>query len=426
MEEILDELRKYNFWDREQPNLGFHRAIYLDKIYKFCGNSLIKVISGQRRCGKSYLLRQIASKLIKNGIAAKNIFYLNKEYIEFDDIKNHRDLDLLIKKYEQRLKPKGKIYLFIDEIQNIDQWERLVNSYAQNFAKEYEVFISGSNSKMLSGELATLLSGRYVNFEILPFGYEEYVGIKKVEKSRSTYLDYLQSGGLPELYALPEAEMKQRYIASVKDTVLLRDVIQRHVIKEPKLLEDLFIYVLNTFSNLMSINNITKYFKGKGRKVSYDTIANYLSYIEDCFLIHKVDRYNIKGKDTIAGNVKYYCNDLSFKNYLFSGFAHGVGYMLENLIYLELRRSGYKVYVGTLYDKEVDFVAQKADRTIYVQCTYMLENDNTIEREYASLDAIPDHYEKILVSLDDFSFPSRNGIRHLQAWNFSDYLATER
>ena len=279
---------------------------------------------------------------------------------------------------------------------------------------------------MLSGELVTLLSGRYVNFEILPFGYEEYVGIKKVEKSRSTYLDYLQSGGLPELYALPEAEMKQRYLASVKDTVLLRDVIQRHVIKEPKLLEDLFIYVLNTFSNLMSINNITKYFKGKGRKVSYDTIANYLSYIEDCFLIHKVDRYNIKGKDTIAGNVKYYCNDLSFKNYLFSGFAHGVGYMLENLIYLELRRSGYKVYVGTLYDKEVDFVAQKADRTIYVQCTYMLENDNTIEREYASLNAIPDHHEKILVSLDDFSFPSRNGIRHLQAWNFSDYLATER
>ena len=423
MEEIFNSLKIYNFWEKQQPKLGFIRQIYLDRISKFSGNSLVKVISGQRRCGKSYLLRQIASQLIKNGIAARNVFYINKEYIEFDDIKNYRDLDQLIKKYEQIMKPKGKIYLFIDEIQNIDQWERLVNSYAQNFAREYELFISGSNSRMLSGELATLLSGRYVNFEILPFGYEEFIGIKKLEKNRQSYMEYLQSGGLPELYALPEEDMKLRYTASVKDTVLLHDIIQRYSIKDPKLLEDLFVYVLNTVSNIMSINSIVKFYKGKGRKLSYDTIANYLGYIEDCFLIHKVDRYNIKGKDIIAGNVKYYCNDLSFKNYLYSGFAHGVGYMLENLIYLELRRCGYKIYVGALQNKEVDFVAQKNDRVIYLQSAYLLADEATIEREYSALDAIQDHYEKILVSMDEFNFPNRNGIKHVQAWNLSEYIS---
>jgi len=422
MDEIFKNLRKYNFWDKEQPKLGFRREFYLEQISKFCGNSLVKVISGQRRCGKSYLLRQIASQLIKNGTSARNILYINKEYLEFDDVKTYRDLDQLIKKYEQMMKPKGKIYLFIDEIQNIDQWERVVNSYAQNFAKEYEIFISGSNSRMLSGELATLLSGRYVNFEVLPFSFDEYCGIKHLEKNRESYMAYLQSGGLPELYALPEEDMKIRYTASVKDTVLLHDIIQRYDIRDPKLLEDLFVYVLNTVSNLMSVNNIVNFFKSKGRKVSYDTVANYLAHIEDCFLIHRVDRYNIKGKEIIAGNVKYYCNDLSFKNYLYSGFSHGVGYLLENLIYLELRRKGYNVYVGSLQNKEVDFVAQKNDRTLYIQSAYLLADETTIEREYAALNAIQDHHEKILLSMDEFHFPNRNGIRHVQAWNLADYV----
>jgi predicted AAA+ superfamily ATPase len=422
MEEFYSRFQKYNFWDKHVPKLGYLRQGYLDKIFQFCNNSLVKVLVGQRRTGKSYLLRQIAYNFIQNGVPAKNIFFINKEFIEFDEIKDYKDLDQLIKLYQKNLKPSGKVYLFIDEVQNIQQWERLINSYAQNFAESYEIFISGSNSKMLSGELATLLSGRYINFEIFPFSYTEYLGIKELNNQKDSYLTYLQSGGLPELFSLPNEETKQHYVSAVRDTVLLRDVIQRHAIKEPKLLEDLFIYVVNTASNLMSLNNITNYFKSKGRKTTYDTIATYLGYIEDTFLIHKVERYDIRGKETISGNVKYYCNDLAYKNFLFSGFAHGTGCLLENLIFLDLKRAGYQVYVGVLPNKEVDFVAKKADRCIYVQCTYNLNDEITILREYTALEAIPDHYEKIIVSLDDLKFPNKNGINHLQAWKFHAFI----
>jgi predicted AAA+ superfamily ATPase len=275
---------------------------------------------------------------------------------------------------------------------------------------------------MLSSELATLLSGRYITFEIFPFSYSEYLGFNELNNTKDSYFDYLKSGGLPELFSLPNEETKQHYVSAIKDTVLLRDIIQRHSIKEPKLLEDLFIYVVNTASNLMSLNNITNYFKSKGRKTTYDTVANYLGYIEDTYLIHKVERFDIKGKETIAGNVKYYCNDLAYKNFLFNGFAYGIGYFLENLVYLELRRSGFKVYVGVLPNKEVDFVAKKADRILYVQSAYILSDDTTTLREYAALEGISDHYEKIIVTLDDLKLPNKNGIKHIQAWDLHAYL----
>jgi predicted AAA+ superfamily ATPase len=383
---------------------------------------LIKVIVGQRRTGKSYLLRQIANHIIQSGVSPKNVFYLNKEFIEFDEIRDYKDLDKLIKFYVDKIKPKGKVYLFIDEIQNIEHWEKLVNSYSQNFVNQYELFISGSNSKMLSGELSTLLSGRYIDFEILPFSYEEYLGITGNDKSKTSYLNYMKTGGLPELFNLPDEESKMRYVSSIKDTVLLRDVIQRHSIKDPKLLEDIFVYLVNTSSNLISVNNITNYFKSKGRKTTYDTIANYIGFIEDTFMIHKVDRYDIKGKDTIAGNVKYYCNDQAFKNYLFKGFSYGVGYQLENLVYLELRRNGYHVYVGVLPNKEVDFVAQKSDRVLYIQTTYLMVDEQTIRREYAALESISDNYEKVIVSMDDLVFSNNKGIKHIQVWNLNEIL----
>jgi len=422
MEEFFSNFSKYNFWNNNVPKLGFLRQAYLDKIFQYCENSLVKVLVGQRRTGKSYLLRQIAHQLIQQGVPSKNIFFINKEFIEFDEVKDYNELDLLIKSYLAHLEPVGKVYLFIDEIQNIQQWERLINSYAQNYSESYEIFISGSNSKMLSGELASLLSGRYINIEIFPFSYAEYAGINALKLQKESYVSYVQSGGLPELFSLPNDETKQHYVSAVRDTVLLRDVIQRHAIKDPKLLEDLFIYVVNTASNLMSLNKITNYFKSKGRKTTYDTIAMYLGYIEDTFLIHKVERYDIRGKETIAGNVKYYCNDLAYRNFLFSGFGYGMGYLLENLIFLDLKRSGYQVYVGVMPNKEVDFVAMKADRIMYVQSCYLLTEETNIAREYSALAVIPDHYEKIIVSLDDLKFPIKNGIKHLQAWEFHTYI----
>lgn len=422
MEENFDSLKRYNFWDGNVPQLGFLREHYTNNIFNYTNNRLIKVLVGQRRAGKSYILRQVAHQLITNGINPKNIFYINKEFIDFDFVNNYRDLDALIKLYKAKLNPKGKIYLFIDEIQNIVEWERFANSYAQDFTDSYELFISGSNSKMLSGELATLLSGRYVTFEVFPFSFTEYTGITNLEATKQSYIQYMESGGLPELFVLPNDDTKRNYIAAVKDTVLLRDIIQRYSIKDPKLLEDLFIYLVNNASNLLSVNNIANYMKSSGRKTTYDTIANYIGYIENTFLVHKAERFDIRGKETISGNSKYYINDLAYKNYLYSGFGYGTGYRLENPVYLELRRNGYEVFVGVMKNKEVDFVAKKTDKFLYVQSAYLLMDEETIKREYASLEGINDNYEKIVVSLDDITLPQNKGIKHVQAWLLSTFL----
>lgn len=232
----------------------------------------------------------------------------------------------------------------------------------------------------------------------------------------------MESGALPELFVLPNDETRRNYISAIKDTVLLRDIIQRHNIKEPKLLEDIFVYLVNNASNLISTPNILKFFKNNIRKTTYDTISNYIGYIEDTFLIHKTERYDIRGKETISGNCKYYINDLSFKNYLYPGFGYGVGYKLENLVYLELLRAGYDVYVGAFREKEIDFVAKKSDRIIYLQSAYLLSDEQTTQREYSPLESIPDNYEKLVVSLDDISLPSNNGIKHVKVWELAKII----
>jgi uncharacterized protein len=422
MNERFEALRKYNLWDGETLPIGFLRDGYTKKIHSYIGNRLVKVLVGQRRVGKSYILRQLAMELIESGVDKKNIFFLNKEFSDFDFVKTYSDLDELVKLYKHLIKPQGHIYLFIDEIQNIKGWEHIINSYSQDYVDEYEVFISGSNSKMLSGELATLLSGRYVDFEILPLSYNEYLGITQKEDIKQSYIEYMRTGGMPELFQLSNDEVKRNYIEALKDTVLLKDIIQRYNIKDTKLLEDIFVYLINNASNLLSVRNIANYFQSSGRKTSYDTVSNYIGYIENTYLIHRVERFNIKGKETIAGNCKYYANDLSYNNYLYQGFGYGVGHIFENLVYLELVRSGYNIYVGAIKDKEVDFVAIKGDRTIYIQATYMLIDKQTIEREYSPLEAINDSYEKIVVSLDDIAQPSKGGIRNIQAWKLASLL----
>ena len=422
MLDFFARLKKYNFWDADYPDLGLLRQNYLNRINDFIGNNLIKVLVGQRRTGKSYLLRQIILSLINKGINSKNIFYINKEYTDFDFITNYTELEDLILTYQQELTPEGKIYLFIDEVQRIEGWERLVNSYSQNYTRPYEIFISGSNSQLLSTELATLLSGRYIQFQILPFSYLEYISIKKAQNTKVSFLTYLQSGGLPELFHLPNDETKRHYLSAIKDTVLLHDIIQRYNIKDTRLLDDIFSFLVNNASNLISINSIVKYFAGKSRKTNYETVANYISYLQNTFLIHQVDRFSIKGKDILAGTHKYYINDLAFKNYLYSGFEYGYGYMLENIVYLQLINAGYNVYTGFMRNKEIDFVATKGNKTIYIQVAYLLIDKLTIDREYSELESIHDNYEKFVVSLDDMQLPDKNGIRHVLAWKINEIL----
>lgn len=422
MIEIINSIRKYNFWDFNPIDLGFARTFYTNKIGQYLGNKLVKVLVGQRRTGKSYILRQIAGNLLSEGVKSENILYINKEYIELTGLRNAVDLEQLYKTYRETLKPKGKVYIFIDEIQYINEWERFVNSHSQDFAEPCELFISGSNSNLLSGELATLLSGRYIEFEILPYSYIEFCELTQQEIGSKTYKNFLQSGALPELFNLPNDEMKQNYISFIKDTVMLRDIVARYNVKDVKLLDDLFVYLVNTASNLISITNIINFFASKNRKTNYETLSSYISYLENSFLIHRVERYNIKGKDTISGNSKYYINDLGYRNYLYSGYGYGIGYLLENAVYLSLRRAGYQVYVGTIQNSEVDFVAIKGERKIYLQATLQLTEEKTIEREYRALKLIEDNFDKYVVSMDDYKIPSNEGIEHISAWNLENVL----
>ncbi len=423
MVEIIDSIRKYNFWDNNPIDLGYHRTSYTDKIGQYVGNKLVKVLVGQRRAGKSYILRQIASMLISQGVKKENILYVNKEYMELVTLRNAIELEELYKVYRQTLNPTGKVYIFIDEIQYIDEWERFVNSHSQDFAEPCELFISGSNSNLLSGELATLLSGRYVEFEVFPFSYTEYCGITQQEIGSDSYKKFLQSGALPELFNLPNEEMKQNYVSSIKDTVMLRDIVGRYNVKDVKLLDDLFVYLVNNASNLISITNIINFFASKKRKTNYETLSSYINYLENSFLIHRAERYNIKGRDTISGNSKYYLNDLCYRNYLYAGYGYGVGYLLENAIYLSLRRAGYQVYVGTIKDTEVDFVAIKGDRRFYLQVTLQLTDEQTIEREYRSLKLIDDNFDKYVVSMDDYKIPTNEGVEHISAWEIDQFLS---
>ena len=276
MDDRFKTLEKYNLWGGNDFPTGYKRQDYLDRILSYTGNRLIKVLVGQRRVGKSYLLRQLASHLANSGVNPRNIFFINCELSAFYFLKTNEDLDSLFNLYLKQINPQGRIYLFIDEIQNVEGWERFANSYSQDYTAEYELFISGSNSKMLSGELATLLAGRYVEFAIYPFSYTEFLGITQKENNKVHYLEYMQSSGMPELYHLSQPEVQRNYISALKDTVLLRDIIQRQNIKDAKLLEDIFVYLVNNASNLISIRNITNYFKSSGRKTSYDTIASYI------------------------------------------------------------------------------------------------------------------------------------------------------
>lgn len=420
---MLDQIRKYNLWDGNVPELGFLRTNYTDQIHAATGNKLVKVLIGQRRAGKSFVLRQLAKRLMDDGVPAKNILYVNKEYLEFGDIKTAEDLQQLYQEYRLTFRPTGKVYLFLDEVQLVLQWEQFVNSHSQDFAEPQELFISGSNSDLLSGELASLLSGRYVEFEILPYSFQEYTAMESLPMTRANYLQFLQMGMLPELFHLNTEDMRRNYVSAVKDTVMLRDIVRRYNVKDPQLLEDLFRYLVNNAGRLTSISNIVNYFQSLGRKTNYETLSSYTSYLGKAFLMHKAERYHIAGKEILTGNAKYYSNDLAYYNYLYRGFAYGMGSLLENAIYLDMRRKGWLTYVGVHGQSEVDFVGIKGEQKIYVQvCWKMAGDEETAKREYAPLLKIADQYRKVVVTLDEIRFPNNNGIEHLFPWEFCAIL----
>lgn len=416
MIETFEKLKKHNIWAGEKLNLGFTRKMYTNKIVEFSGNNLVKVILGQRRVGKSYIMRQVMHALLNGGTNPKNIFYLNKELVDFDAVKNYKDLSKLIDIYKKELRIRSKVFVFLDEVQEIEGWEKIVNSLSQDHRQSYEVFISGSNSKMLSSELATYLSGRYVDFMIFPFLYDEYIEFRKIPRGKKSYLDYLKTGGLPELFNLPSEEMKEHYMSALKNTILLKDIIQRYKIKDSQMLENLFKFLTNNIGNLFSINSIVHFLNSQKIKTNHETISNYLSYILESYLFHEVERFDIKGKSILASSKKYYLNDLSFRNFLSSSFDFGLGNHLENALYIYFRAQGYRIFVGSLGKKEVDFILEKGQERKYIQIAYSVSDKKVALREFGNLEEIHDAYEKMVISMDDVSLGSKNGIGHICAW----------
>jgi uncharacterized protein len=412
----FSKIEKYNFWDGKQINLGLIRRDLLEKIDTRIGNKLIKVLTGQRRSGKSYFMRQLIFHLHAKGIPPQNIIYINKEFSAFDFIKNEHDLDNCIRLYISEMKPQGKIFLFIDEVHLIEGWEKVINSYSQDYTSDYELFISGSNASLLSGELATLLSGRYITFEMYPYSYTEFCEVTGNRPGKTSFMSFLKTGALPEIFHLTDMETRMHYVQDLKNTIVLKDIVLRHKIKDAGLLESLFTYLIQNISNPVSVQNLVNYLKKIKVTANFNTISSYIEYLKQTYIIHEVPRFDLNGKRILGGVKKYYLNDLAFRNLLFPGFEAGLEYLLENIVFLELKRNGYDVFTGTDRNKEVDFIVKKGGITRYIQVCYLMTDENVVNREFGNLDRIKDNYEKIVVSLDDISLGERNGIRHYPAW----------
>lgn len=415
---MLDILRKYNFWDSQNIETGYEREDYVNKIEEFINNRLIKVLLGQRRSGKSYILKMIIKYLINvKKVVPEQIFYINMDIHDYNFIQNSDDLMDLIKQYNNKINRKQKSFIFLDEVQEISNWERAVNSLSQDHSHNYEVFITGSNAKLLSSEIATYLSGRYVKFMIYPFSYNEFCNYLSLEKNSSSFVHYLKQGGMPEVLQLNE-NLHKNYIESLKDSIILRDIILRHKIRDTHLLKKLLNFLMDSIGSLISVTSIVKYLKNSGTKTNVETIYSYLEYLTETLVVHEAHRYDVQGKSILSGERKYYLNDTGFKYFQTSSFDLGIGKYLENVIYLSLKRQGYTVFVGKLNNLEIDFIAEKNNKKLYVQVAYLLNNENVINREFGNLEKLKDNFPKVVVTMDMTPLGNRNGIEHACAWDF--------
>lgn len=415
--QLIDLLKKYNYWTDEHLELGYPRPRYLQKLSNLMGNKLVKVVLGQRRSGKSHLLRALIAQLIQTKkINASQTLYINKELHDFNFIQQADHLIEVVTAYRKMMNPQGKAYIFLDEVQEIKDWEKAVNSLSQNHREPAEIVITGSNANLLSGELATYLGGRYITLTVYPFGYEEYLQVVNQSRSKNSLIEYLHEGGLAELYSLPNSETKFNYVQSLLDSIVLRDIVQRNQIRDIDLLEKTIHFTTDSVGSLLSIPSICKTLLQQGYKTNPETLGNYLHYCENAFFLHECPRYEMRGKQILTGEKKYYLNDLAFNRVAHSGFDLRIHRLLENAIYLSLLRQDYKVYVGRIDNKEIDFVAEKQNEKIYIQVAYLLSDQKVIEREFGNLLRIQDNYPKWVVSLDEIPIGNIEGVLHRPAW----------
>ena len=414
---MFEKLISYNFLKGQKIEAGFFREAYVDRLAPFLGNSLVKIVLGQRRTGKSYVLRMLMQHLIeKQNVPPQNIFYVNMDIQALRFIRNSQILMDMLDAYRKLIQPAGKVYVFLDEVQEIEGWENAVNSLSQDYTTPYEVFVTGSNAHLLSTELSTYLSGRYVTLDVFPFSYAEYLAYFHEARSASSFAAYLRLGGLPELYRLEGEEIRRNYLSSLRDSIVLRDIVQRHQVRDTALLNRLIDFIIDSQGAMVSANRIVGTLAAEGVSTNVETLGAYLGYLcESCF-IHEVQRFDIKGRRLLAGERKYYLNDLAFKSQLMSGANPAVGRMLENIIYLHYRREGYRVHTGRVGQGEIDFVLQKGNAVEYAQVCYLLGDEQVMHREFGNLERTGDNYPKTVISMDEVALGNVRGISHIRAW----------
>ena len=396
------------------------RDLYLDKLIKFKDKQFIKVITGIRRCGKSTLLKLFREYLLKFDVSEKQIIYINFESIQFDDIKDYK---LLYEYIKEHLAAKSRTYLLLDEIQEVIHWEKAVNSFLVDF--NVDIYITGSNAWLLSSELSTLLSGRYVEIKMLPLSFKEYMQFieKPSNNIEEDFQLYLRYGGLPPIIELNNnLDMIQPFLSGIYNTVLMKDIVQRNTVRDAALLDNLVHFLADNIGNSISTKKISDYLTSAGRKTTPATIDNYLQMLEKAFIFYKASRYDIKGKLYLKTQEKYYIVDTGIRNNLLGLRNMDYGHILENIVYLELLKRGFDVYIGKIGNMEVDFIATKTNKKVYYQVSASILDEKTKERELRSLMSIPDQYDKILLTMDKPYVEDFDGIKWI---NIIDFLLTD-
>lgn len=398
------------------------REMYMSRIRPFINTDLVKVMTGIRRCGKSVMLELIKEELLQSGVNKSQFISINFEDMSYAHLQTAKALNDDI--IERANKIEGKVYLFFDEIQEVKDWEKCINSLRVSL--DCDIYITGSNAKLLSGELATYLGGRYVEFVIYPFSFAEFVELYREiypdEPINMIFQKYVVFGGMPYLSNIRfEKTASIQYLNDLFNSVQLKDIVKRNNIRDVDLLERISAYVMANVGNTFSATSISKFFKSEKRNVAPDTILNYIKYCCDAYLFYQVKREDLQGKQILASNEKYYIADHGIREAVFGGNMKDINLILENIVYMELLRRGYEVRVGRSGNKEIDFVCYKRDEKIYIQVTYLLASEETIQREFGVYDDIQDNFPKYVVSLDEFDM-SRDGIKHR---NIRDFLLKE-
>lgn len=396
------------------------RDEYIKKIVPFIDKDVIKVLTGIRRSGKSVMLKLLMEELKNRGINENQFIYINFENLKYRKLKNYERLyDFILNKVDDKYK---SYYIFLDEIQEVEEWERCVNSLRVDEDFKFDIYITGSNAKLLSGELSTYLAGRYIEFVVYPFSFKEFFEIMKEKNKeidlKEAFQDYVKFGGMPFLHNLDyNFEASMQYLQDLYASIILKDITQRNNIRDTDLLERIINYVVMNIGNTFSATSISKFFKSENRKVATETILNYIKACEEAFLIYRVARNDLLGKKILNVNEKYYIADHGIREAIMENNQKNINQVLENIVYFEMLRRGYNVKIGKVDNLEVDFVCKKNDETIYIQVSYLLASEDTKEREFSVLENIKDNYPKYVLSMDEFDM-SRNGIKHVNLIEF--------